>query len=127
MRVKPRTVFLIISVWYFNVVVSGCSQLKWLTNSISGNSEQAASPEELEQNQVEQGLKRIEIVLGMKMHDVRSIWGDPEEVESAGAPQTGNQRWIYFNGLSSRWSLRTARIIYFEDGQVVGWETSQAD
>jgi hypothetical protein len=75
------------------------------------------------ENQIRQALRSRELVLGMHMEDVRSIWGEPRDVQTAGDSSMGNQRWVYFEGLSSRWGTSSARIIYFESGQVVGWET----
>jgi hypothetical protein len=66
-----------------------------------------------------------ELVLGMNMQDVLSVWGEPRNIESAGDPSLGNQRWIYSEGLSHPNSLSAARVIYFENGQVAGWETMQ--
>lgn len=85
---------------------------------------------------VEHGIRNRDVVLGMAMHDVREVWGEPTDVEVAGvdlasrnpagaglASSGSNERWVYATGLSSRWSLGAARVIYFEDGRVVGWET----
>lgn len=80
---------------------------------------------ELRQLQIEQALQERDLVVGMTQSQVRSAWGEPRDVEVAGNPLQGNQRWIYFQGLSSRWSLSPARVVYFESGQVVGWETRQ--
>ncbi len=69
-------------------------------------------------------FERGEIIVGMGMHEVKFIWGDPKEVEVAGSPYHGNQRWIYYAGLSARKAIEaaTAKIVYFEEGHVVGWE-----
>lgn len=63
------------------------------------------------------------IYMGMKERQVLRNWGEPRVVENAGHPEDGNARWVYFSGLSSRWSLSPMRIVYFENGVVVGWET----
>jgi hypothetical protein len=76
-----------------------------------------------EQAQIESARRYYDLTVGMSMSDVASIWGEPRDVETAGNPALGNQRWTYYEGLSSRWSMSTARMIYFERGRVVGWET----
>ena len=63
-----------------------------------------------------------EITLGMRMSDVVAIWGEPRDIETAGHANQGNQRWTYYQGLSSRWSMSATRIVYFEQGKVAGWE-----
>ncbi|HEX4923688.1 MAG TPA: hypothetical protein VFV50_06365 [Bdellovibrionales bacterium] len=64
-----------------------------------------------------------DITLGMPKEAVRESWGDPETVEVAGNPTFGNERWIYTRYISSvEGYQREERIIYFEGGQVVGWE-----
>lgn len=62
--------------------------------------------------------------LGMSMDDVRSLWGEPRAIDTAGARGMGFERWTYFTGLSSRWALSSARVVYFENGHVAGWETN---
>lgn len=66
-----------------------------------------------------------ELTLGMSMRRVRNLWGEPQDVATAGDTLAGNQRWTYYEGLSSRWAIRSARIVYFEHGRVSGWETSR--
>ncbi len=66
-----------------------------------------------------------DIVLGMNMHDVISAWGEPGEVQNAGnTTSTGNQRWVYPIGQASRLYSGENRVVYFENGRVVGWEAS---
>jgi hypothetical protein len=64
---------------------------------------------------------RRDIFLGMEMRDVRDIWGIPLDIESAGDPRSGNQRWVYPGSLE--WVSYGKRLVYFEAGRVVGWET----
>ena len=59
---------------------------------------------------------------GMDMNDVTSVWGDPASVDTAGDPRDGNQRWVYYSGLSSRYGMGSKRTVYFENGHVVGWK-----
>jgi hypothetical protein len=62
------------------------------------------------------------LTLGMATHQVQALWGQPQEVENAGDPASGNQRWIYLNGLKRSWGTSNYRVVYFEKNQVVGWE-----
>jgi hypothetical protein len=64
-----------------------------------------------------------DITLGMPKEAVRESWGDPESIEVAGNPSLGNERWIYTRYMSSvEGYQREERVIYFERGQVIGWE-----
>jgi hypothetical protein len=63
-----------------------------------------------------------QLTLGMSAYRVQSLWGRPQEVENAGDPSSGNQRWIYLNGLKRGWGTSDYRVVYFERNQVVGWE-----
>ena len=67
-----------------------------------------------------------DIQLGMEMKDVMDSWGEPREIQNAGDSSSGNQKWIYYEGLSSPWSMSRAREIYFEDGKVAGWRSIAA-
>lgn len=62
-----------------------------------------------------------DIALGMNRFEVARLWGDPREVEPSGNPEYGNERWIYWNGLSY---LSSEKVVYFENGRVVGWNVS---
>jgi outer membrane protein assembly factor BamE (lipoprotein component of BamABCDE complex) len=70
-------------------------------------------------------LPTRQLILGMNRTQVRSLWGQPQNVETAGENQLGNERWTYYNGLSGPWSISQSRIVYFEKGRVVGWETGR--
>lgn len=60
-------------------------------------------------------VKRHDILLGMKKNEVLDSWGKPVRVEIAGNPRNENERWLYnMNGAS--------KYIYFESGEVQGWE-----
>lgn len=63
-----------------------------------------------------------QLTLGMSTYRVQSLWGQPQEIEHAGDPTSGNQRWIYLNGLKRGWGTSDYRVVYFERNQVVGWE-----
>ena len=61
------------------------------------------------------GIRKLDLQLGMSKTDVADSWGKPVRVEVAGNPQNENERWLYkMNGAS--------KYIYFEAGQVQGWE-----
>lgn len=69
-----------------------------------------------------------QIRVGMAKSDVVSAWGRPSEVETAGDPHLGHERWVYFRGLASRWGLSSRdsqRVVYFEGGRVAGWENAR--
>lgn len=60
-------------------------------------------------------VRRNDIMMGMSKNDVLESWGKPMRVEVAGNPRYENERWLYrMNGAS--------KYIYFESGQVQGWE-----
>jgi hypothetical protein len=66
-----------------------------------------------------------DITLGMTKQAVRDSWGEPELVEVAGNPLYGNERWHYDEQVSSAEGFRTEkRMVYFEAGKVVGWQTN---
>jgi hypothetical protein len=61
---------------------------------------------------------------GMSRGAVKQSWGEPDLVESAGNPMYGNERWVYNKLMSTQDGYKNERrIIYFESGRVVGWET----
>jgi hypothetical protein len=60
-------------------------------------------------------VRQQDVLLGMKKNDVMDSWGKPARVEIAGNPQNENERWLYkTNGAS--------KYIYFESGEVQGWD-----
>ncbi len=87
------------------------------------SAEELAEAQEKQQNWIRAAKRTHDIVKGMAMTDVQSAWGQPHAVETAGDARFGNERWIYREGLSQKWGTKSARVIYFEDGRVVGWET----
>lgn len=60
-------------------------------------------------------VAKKDILYGMKKNDVMESWGGPYQVDIAGDPQNENERWLYK-------SNNTSKYIYFESGQVSGWE-----
>ena len=74
---------------------------------------------------LQRAISSRDVITGMNTRQVRRSWGDPTEIQFAGQSKSGNQRWIYVlgapTGLNSK--STTKRIVYFESGHVVGWET----
>ena len=60
-----------------------------------------------------------DVFLGMGMRDVQGVWGSPDRIQIAGDPQYRNQRWVYTEATPVG---HAQRVVYFEDGEVVGWE-----
>lgn len=87
--------------------------------------EEAAALYSARMTRVRGAMRTGDIILGMTMSEVQSVWGSPSEADVAGRAGDGNERWTYFTGLSVPWSLGSARVLYFENGQLVGWETLQ--
>lgn len=73
---------------------------------------------------VQELIEQNDIAVGMTKQAVRESWGDPEIVEVAGNPLYGNERWKYSEDITSSDGYKTeSRMIYFESGRVVGWES----
>jgi outer membrane protein assembly factor BamE (lipoprotein component of BamABCDE complex) len=65
-----------------------------------------------------------DVALGMTKQAVKDSWGEPDLVEVAGNPIYGNERWHYSEQTSSTEGYRSQhRLVYFESGRVVGWES----
>ncbi len=81
-----------------------------ISRGFMGDSRQNVTP-------TEKALSRRErdILLGMTKNDVMDSYGKPLRVDVAGNPNYENERWAYqMNG--------STKYIYFESGQVQGWE-----
>jgi len=76
-----------------------------------------------QQEDIQYALESGDITLGMDMQQVITAWGRPRDVETAGESGYGNQKWLYHDGASTRWKISDTRVVYFEQGHVVGWET----
>jgi hypothetical protein len=73
---------------------------------------------------VNAAIEESDLVLGMPRDAVMKSWGEPEAIEVAGNPNYGNERWIYTHFESSTEGFqKQERLVYFERGRVVGWET----
>ncbi|MGE5085399.1 MAG: hypothetical protein ACM3MG_03805 [Bacillota bacterium] len=69
-------------------------------------------------------LETQDIAVGMPQDYVRKSWGDPLTIEVSGNPIYKNERWKYERFTTSPEGYRKeTRIVYFEGGRVVGWET----
>ena len=72
-------------------------------------------------------LASRDITLGMDRSQVQQAWGSPRDVSYAGDPRSGNERWMYTLSVSSSWGLGPRKVVYFEGGKVVGWETENGN
>lgn len=69
-------------------------------------------------------IENQDIAVGMPMELVKKSWGEPSSVEVSGNPLYKNEKWRYQKYNSSSDGFRQEkRIVYFEAGKVVGWET----
>ena len=65
-----------------------------------------------------------DIALGMPQDYVRKSWGEPTQIEVSGNSIYKNERWQYLKQVSTPQGYKQqSRLIYFEGGRVVGWET----
>jgi len=64
-----------------------------------------------------------EVSLGMQSQTVKKSWGEPSAIQHAGDPQLKNERWVYEESAGQGWGIRSSRILYFENGRLIGWET----
>lgn len=80
--------------------------------------------DEVHSDDIADMIEKNDISVGMSQKAVLESWGDPDLVEVAGSPVYGNERWRYSRFTSSSDGYqRENRIVYFESGRVVGWET----
>lgn len=62
--------------------------------------------------------------LGMNKKNVKRNLGLPKHVEVAGNPKYGNERWVYEKAVPTMDGYyKEFKVIYFEGGRLVGWET----
>lgn len=65
-----------------------------------------------------------DIAIGMPQDYVRKSWGEPTQIETSGNSIYKNERWQYLKQVSTPQGYRQeSRLVYFEGGRVVGWET----
>lgn len=76
------------------------------------------------QQEMKELIETQDIAVGMPQDYVRKSWGDPTSVEVSGNPIYKNERWKYQRQVSTAQGFRQeTRLVYFEAGRVVGWET----
>jgi hypothetical protein len=90
--------------------------------SRDGNYEQR--DENDRQSRLLSAISHQDIVLGMDQSQVMAAWGSPRDVETAGNSGSGAERWLYYSGNSLAYGMNRPRIVYFENGHVVGWESA---
>lgn len=73
--------------------------------------------------QIQNLIDASDICLGMTREAVIASWGEPDTKEIAGNALYGNERWKYTKNVPTEgnYGLET-RFVYFEGGQVSGWE-----
>ena len=76
--------------------------------------------QELEDQRVQQAVETHDLTLGMTMNEVLHAWGQPHQSENLDDGSRGNAEWTYSEGTTQ---LASQRVVYFERGRVVGWET----
>lgn len=65
-----------------------------------------------------------DIAIGMPNELVKKSWGDPLNVETSGNSLFKNEKWRYLRTISTSEGFKQEkRVVYFEGGRVVGWET----
>jgi hypothetical protein len=65
-----------------------------------------------------------DIAVGMPQDFVRKAWGEPQDKQVSGNPLYKNEKWRYTRYISSGDGFKKEiRLVYFEGGKVVGWET----
>lgn len=101
---------------------SSCTHAPFFDNSTDADSAEEAQAQV--QRAISSALDEGQITLGMPMKDVRGVWGSPVRIETAGDPGRGNQKWVYYTGISSL-EEQPDRTVYFENGRVVGWDRSR--
>jgi hypothetical protein len=69
-------------------------------------------------------IESQDIALGMPAEYVKKSWGEPTQVDHSGNPLYKNELWHYSRQISTPQGYKQEkRMVYFEGGRVVGWET----
>ncbi len=105
--------------------MSGCAALglDFSSRRVESDAEALQAAQFRQALQIREAMETHDLTLGMRREEVVSAWGQPHEVESAGGFESGNERWLYGEGLSAHYGTRPVRLVYFEAGRVAGWET----
>lgn len=104
---------------YFLSLPNYETKQRWLQNR-GYLKEEGAYPENIAKT-----IEAQDIAIGMSQKAVRESWGDPDLIENAGDPMYGYERWNYHRFTpGSDGYQKENRVVYFESGRVVGWETA---
>lgn len=69
-------------------------------------------------------IEQNDIALGMGKEAVRESWGDPDYIEVSGNPKFENERWRFSLPVQTSDGYHIEeRLVYFENGRVVGWQS----
>lgn len=75
-------------------------------------------------NKYKRVIDNQDIAIGMPNDLVKKSWGDPQNIESSGNALYKNEKWRYLRTVSTSDGFKQEkRVVYFEGGRVVGWET----
>lgn len=79
-------------------------------------------------SELAQRYKRLidnqDIAIGMPNDIVKKSWGDPLNIETSGNALFKNEKWRYMRTVSTPDGFKQEkRVVFFEGGRVVGWET----
>ncbi len=76
------------------------------------------------QEDMKEVVSSQDIAIGMQQDSVRKSWGEPQGIEVSGNPIYKNERWKYQRFVSTPDGYKKeTRLVYFEGGRVVGWDT----
>lgn len=72
----------------------------------------------------DEAVEAQDIALGMPTEYVKKAWGEPLHIEISGNPIYRNERWQFNREVATPQGYKLQkRLVYFEGGKVVGWET----
>ncbi len=102
----------------FLEVVGYEDRQKWLAEK------KLASRSQSIQSQYSEIVESQDVAVGMPNNLVRKAWGEPEAIDVSGNPSFKNERWRYRRYVSTPEGYKQEKkIVYFEGGRVVGWES----
>ncbi len=85
-----------------------------------------STPEKRHSREVASLIEKNDIAIGMNRLAVKDSWGDPDVLEIAGNVSSGNERWKFIESIATSDGFKVQeRIVYFERGKVVGWQTKK--
>lgn len=69
-------------------------------------------------------MESSDIAIGMEKEDVRGSWGEPDHKWNSGNINLENEKWQYSVPIATPEGYHIEqRVVYFEGGRVIGWET----